>query len=78
MTVIQLTEEQSRMLANANDEIVFRDMVGNVISRVPAKLIHDEALIVAEARRRLASDSPTRPLSEVVAQLGQPRSGSTT
>ena len=75
MTVIQLNEEQSRMLAKANDEIVFRDVAGNVISRVPAKLIHDEALIVAEARRRLANDSQLQPFSEVVARLEQPRSG---
>jgi hypothetical protein len=57
MTVIQLTEEQSRMLANADDDIVFRDKAGNVIARVPAKLIHDEALAVAEAIRHVASDS---------------------
>jgi hypothetical protein len=69
MTEIILTGDQSRLFTGATDGVVFCDPAGNVIGRVPPVLDAEEAAIVAEARRRLASDQPRVPYSEVRARL---------
>jgi hypothetical protein len=66
MTEIILTSDQSRLFAGATDGVVFCDPAGNVIGRVPPVLDAEEVAIVAEAKRRLASNQPTVPLSETV------------
>jgi hypothetical protein len=69
MTEIILTSDQSQLFTSATDGVVFCDPAGNVIGRVPPVLDAEESAIVAEARRRLASDQPKIPSSEVLARL---------
>jgi hypothetical protein len=69
MTEIILTPAQTQQFSQATDGVVFCDAVGNVIVRVPAKFSEDESTIIEEAKRRLASDQPRRPFSEVVNRL---------
>jgi hypothetical protein len=70
MTEIILTNDQSQQFANATDGVVFCDAAGNVIVRVPPVFTKEEAAIVAEAKRRLASDQARRPSAEILARLG--------
>jgi hypothetical protein len=69
MTEIILTSDQSRLFTSATDGVVFCDPAGNVIGRVPPILDAEEAAIVAEAKRRLASNQPTVPLSDIVKRM---------
>jgi hypothetical protein len=69
MTEIILTGEQMHQLASATDDIVIADAQGNVIARLPPKISEEEAAIIEEAKRRLASDQPRIPSSEVLARL---------
>jgi hypothetical protein len=69
MTEIILTSDQSQQLANATDGVVFCDPSGHVIVRVPPVCSDEEQAIIAEAKRRLASDQPRIPSSEVLARL---------
>jgi hypothetical protein len=69
MTQIVLTSEQMHQLASATDDVVIADGHGNVIVRFPAKISQEEAAIIDEAKRRLASDQPKIPSSEVVTRL---------
>jgi hypothetical protein len=68
MTEIILTGDQMHQLASATDDVVIADGQGNVIVRL-AKISEQEAAIVEEAKRRLASDQPRIPSSEVLARL---------
>jgi hypothetical protein len=70
MTEILLTPDQSQLFVTATDGVVFRDSSGNVIVRVPPVFSEQETAIVAEAKRRLASDQPRRPSADVLARLG--------
>jgi hypothetical protein len=69
MTEIILTGDQMHQFASATDDIVIADGQGNVIVRLPSKISDEEAAIIAEAKRRLASDQPRIPSSEVLARL---------
>ena len=69
MTEIILTCDQLHQLASATDDVVFADGQGNVIVRLPPRISNDEAAIIEEAKRRLASDQPRIPSSEVLARL---------
>ena len=69
MTEIILTGDQMNQLASATDDVVIADGQGNVIVRLPPKISEKEAAIVEEAKRRLASDQPRIPSSEVLARL---------
>jgi hypothetical protein len=69
MTEIILTGDQMHQLASATDDVVIADGHGNVIVRLPPKISEEEAAIIAEAERRLASDQPRIPSSEVLARL---------
>jgi hypothetical protein len=69
MTEIILTGDQLHQLATATDDVVFADGQGNVIVRLPPKISDEEAAIIKEAKRRLASDQPMIPSSEVLARL---------
>jgi hypothetical protein len=69
MTEIVLTPAQTQQFSQATDGVVICDAVGNVIVRVPPKISEQEAAIIEEAKRRLASDQPRRPFSEVVKRL---------
>ncbi len=71
MTEIILTSDQSQQFANATDGVVFCDPTGQVIARVPPVCSDEEKAIVAEAKRRLASDQPRIPSSEVLARLNR-------
>jgi hypothetical protein len=68
---IILTSDQSRLFASATDGVVCCDDSGNVIVRVLPVPTAEEAPIVAEARRRLASNQPRRASAEVLARLGR-------
>lgn len=70
MTEIILTTDQSQQFAAATDGVVFCDPSGHVIARVPPVCSTEEAAVIAEAKRRLASDQPRRPSAEVLARLG--------
>jgi CRISPR/Cas system-associated endonuclease Cas1 len=70
VTQIFLTSEQVRQFADAQDGVVFCDDSGNAIVRVPPTIGADETAILAEAKRRLASDQPRRASAEVLARLG--------
>ncbi len=69
MTEIILTSDQAQLFASAIDGIVIADSAGNVFAKIPPKISEEEAAIVAEAKRRLASDQPERRFSEVVNEL---------
>jgi hypothetical protein len=69
MTEIILTSDQMHQLASATGDVVIADGRGNVIVRLPSKISDDEAAIIAEAKRRLASDQPRIPSSEVLSRL---------
>jgi len=69
VTEIILTSDQTQLLVNASDGVVFCDTTGNIVVRIPPKLDEEELAIVAEAKRRLASDQPRIPSSEVLARL---------
>ncbi len=69
MTEIILTGDQMHQLASATDDVVIADGQGNVIVRLPPKISEEEAAIIEEAKRRLASDQPTIPFSDVLKRL---------
>jgi hypothetical protein len=70
LTQILLTSDQIRQFANAKDGVAFCDELGNIIVRVPPLANADETAIVAEAKRRLASDQPRHASADVLARLG--------
>lgn len=69
MTEIILTGDQMHQLAAATDDVVIADGQGNVIVRLPPKISENEAAIIEEAKRRLASDQPRLPFSDVLRRL---------
>lgn len=69
MTEIILTSDQSQLFSQATDGVVLCDAGGKVIARIPPVISDEEKAIIAEAKRRLASDQPRRPFSEVVKRL---------
>jgi 23S rRNA maturation mini-RNase III len=69
MTEIVLTGDQMHQLASATDDVVFADGQGNVIVRLQLKFTEKEEAIIKDAKRRLASDQPRIPSSEVLARL---------
>jgi hypothetical protein len=69
MTEIILTGDQMQQLTSATDDVVIADGQGNVIVRLPPRISDEEAEIIKEAKRRLASDQPRIPSSEVLARL---------
>ena len=69
MTEIILTGDQIQRFVNATDGIVFCDPKGEVLGRIPAECSEEEEAIIREAKRRLASDQPRVPASEVLARL---------
>jgi len=69
MTEIILTGDQMHQLASATDDVVIADGHGNVIVRLPPKISEKEAAIIEEAKRRLASDQPRVPFSDVLRRL---------
>lgn len=69
MVQITLTSDQTQLLASATDGVVIADSAGNVIAQIPPKISEEEAAIVAEAKRRLASDQPRIPYSEVLQRI---------
>ncbi len=69
MTEITLTSEQTEQLASATDGIVFFDTKGKVVGRIPAECSEEEEAIIREAKRRLASDQPRIPFSEVIERV---------
>ncbi|HVT30261.1 MAG TPA: hypothetical protein VHE81_19775 [Lacipirellulaceae bacterium] len=69
MTEIILTNDQLHQLASATDDVVIADGQGNVIVRFAPKISEEEAAIIEEAKRRLASNQPTVPFSHVLKRL---------
>lgn len=69
MTEIILTGDQMHQLASATDDVVIADGHGNVIVRLPPKISDEEAAIIDEAKRRLASDQPRVPFADVLRRL---------
>jgi len=69
MTEIILTSDQAQLFVNASDGVVFCDTTGNIVVRIPPKLDEEELAIVAEAKRRLASDQPRIPFSEAIKRM---------
>jgi hypothetical protein len=65
MTYIVLTEEQARVLAEGRGAVEVRDPAGNWVG----VLDPEEAAVVAEARRRMASGKPGIPAERVEAHL---------
>jgi hypothetical protein len=74
MTEIILTSDQSQLALQATDGLVFCDTAGNVIARVPPVISDQEKAIIAEVKRRLASDEPRRTSAEMRARLGLQKS----
>ena len=70
MTQITLTSDQSQQFASATDGVVFCDVAGNVIARVPPVLSEAESRTIEEAKKRLASDQPRRSSAAVLERLG--------
>jgi hypothetical protein len=72
MTQITLTSDQLQTLEMATGGIIFCDPSGNVVARLPARISEEEATIIVEAKRRLASDEPRHTSAEMRARLGLP------
>ena len=69
MREIILSHEQAEVIAAATEEVRIRDPQGNVVATVMPALSHEESQIVAEAKRRLASDQPRYTTSDVIDHL---------
>jgi hypothetical protein len=69
MTEIILTSDQSQLFSQATDGVVLCDAAGKVIARIPPVINEEEKAIIAESRRRLASDEPRVPSADVLARL---------
>jgi hypothetical protein len=69
MTEIVLTSDQSQLFSQAIDGVVLCDTTGKVIARIPPVISDEEKAIIAEAKRRLASDEPRVPFSDVLKRL---------
>ncbi len=62
---IVLTEDQAKLLAQAQEAVEIRDPKGNWVGRLDPR----EAHIVSESRKRLASSDPRIPGHKVQAHL---------
>jgi hypothetical protein len=71
VTEVILTPDQSRQVVGATDGVVFCDPMGEVLLRIPPACSAEDRAIMAEAKRRLASDEPRIPSSEVLEMLRQ-------
>jgi hypothetical protein len=69
MTEVILSDDQAKLVTSAADGVLFRDSSGNLIARIPCRLYEGEEEIIAEAKRRLASDQPRYTFAEVMAHL---------
>lgn len=69
MTQIILTTDQSQLFSQATDGVVFCDPTGKVIGCIPPVISEEEKAIISEAKRRLASDQPRVPFSDVLKRL---------
>ena len=69
MTEIILTSDQTQRLAAATDGVVIADAAGNVVASIPPRISEEEEAIIAESKRRLSSDQPVYPSSEVLERL---------
>ena len=72
MTEIILTSDQSQLFSQATDGVVLCDPAGKVVARIPPVISDEEKAIIAEAKRRLASNEPRRTSAEMRARLGLP------
>jgi hypothetical protein len=66
MSHITLSEQQSQVIEQAQDMVEIRDHRGNVVVRVDPQFTEAD---LAEAKRRLASNQPRYPASQVEARL---------
>jgi hypothetical protein len=66
MSHITLTEEQSQVIEQAQGPVEVRNHRGHIIAQIEP---YDEAALIAEAKRRLASDQPRYPAAQVEARL---------
>ena len=71
VTEVILNPDQSRQVADATDGVVFCDPTGQVLLRIPSASTAEDRAVMAEAKRRLASDEPRIPSSEVLEMLRQ-------
>jgi len=62
MSHITLTEEQSQVIEQAQGPVEVRNHRGHIIAQIEP---YDEAALIAEAKRRLASDQPRYPAAQV-------------
>ena len=69
MAQITLTSDQSQIFASATDGVTFCDASGKVLVQLPPVISDEEAAIIAEAKRRLASDQPRVPFADVMRRL---------
>ncbi|MEN1680189.1 MAG: hypothetical protein AAGJ46_11395 [Planctomycetota bacterium] len=69
MTQITLSPDQTAQLAAATDGVVITDSDGNVVVRLAGRLTDEEREILANHKRQMAANVPTRPFSEVIAEL---------
>jgi hypothetical protein len=66
MSHIVLTEEQARIVTQSAGPIEVRDREGKIVGCLPSA---QEQAIIAEAKRRLASDQPRYPAHVVESRL---------
>jgi hypothetical protein len=66
MSHITLTEEQSQLIERSQGPVEVRDHRGHIIAQIER---YDEAALIAEAKRRLASNQPRYPAAQVEARL---------
>jgi hypothetical protein len=69
MTEITLTDDQARAIAKATGQVVLRDAAGKIVATIPPRVSDDEWEIVAESKRRLASNERRYTTAEVLARL---------
>jgi hypothetical protein len=66
MTHIVLTDEQAKIVAASTKPVLVRDSKGNVLGFLSPAWTEDD---IAEAKKRLSSDTPRLSTAEILAYL---------
>lgn len=69
MTEVTLNDDQSRAIFNATGQVVLRDAAGKIVAKIPPRVSDEEWEVIAESKRRLASNRPRYTTAEVLARL---------
>ena len=69
MPELVLNDEQAKVVSGSTEEVVIRDSHGKVLGRIPPTMPDQEAEVIREAKRRLASSQPRYTTAQVIDDL---------